>query len=123
MDGSGKVGGDLPINLRVRKLFRSTEQAIACVADNHVYPTVPLECAPDGRCNAFRFNQIEPDDIQAFAVVLRQLRQRIGPAGCRDHLVSLGEQLPCHIEAEPRGSASNEPSLGHVNSSSVHLRM
>lgn len=91
MDGSGEVGGDLPINLRVRELFRSTEQAIACVADNHVYPTVTLECAFDGRCNALWFNQIELNDIQAFAVILLQLGQRFGAAGGCYHLVSPGE--------------------------------
>lgn len=116
MDGSRKVGGDLPVDLFSRELFRSTEQAIARVADDYLYPLVPLECVSDGRGNALRLDQIELNDIQAFAVFLRKFRQRPRAANRCDHVVSLREQLLRHLETEPRGSAGDKPCLWHVNS-------
>src|SRR5688500_14365726 len=123
MDGSGKVGGDLLIDLFIRQLFRSTEQAIARVADDHVYPAVPLECVLNGYGDALRLDEIELNDIETIAVFLRKFRQRLRAADRCDDLVSPGEQLLRHLETKSRGSAGYEPSLWHVNSCFIHANV
>lgn len=116
MDGADEVCGDLSVDLLIRELFRSTEQAVTGVADDHVYPAVPLECSFNGGVNAFRLDQVELNDIETIAVFLRKFRQRAHTADRGDHLVSLIKQLLCHLETEPRGGAGNEPCLWHRNS-------
>ncbi|CCD02590.1 protein of unknown function (plasmid) [Azospirillum baldaniorum] len=121
VDGAGEVGGDLPVDLRLREFLGRAEQAVAGVADDHVDPVVPLKGAADGRFNAGRVREIERNDLKATTMLPLQVGQRFRAARRGEHPVVPGEQLPRHVKAKARRRAGDEPCFRHADSSSSVL--
>lgn len=112
----------VPIDRFIGEFFRSAQQAIARIADDHIHPAMSLKGTLDDDGNALDVDQIKLDDIQSGRVILPEPCQGFRATGRRYYCVTFGEQLLRHLEAKSRRGAGNEPCLLHRNPPFEHAR-
>jgi hypothetical protein len=68
LDGAGKIGPNLMIELRIRDLLGRAEQPIACIAYQQIDPAQLAERIRQNRADAGRVREVEYRHHQATAV-------------------------------------------------------